>query len=251
MIRLKNLHKSIKRQKILRGIDLTIEQGEKLVVIGRSGGGKSVLLKIILGLMQIDSGEVWYENTNVTGFREQELVPLRREMGMVFQNGALFDSMTVGENVGFSLTERDRLPVEEVKLRVTDALAMVGLQGQERKMPSELSGGMRKRVALARAAISKPKLMLFDEPTAGLDPMMSDSINKLIIRLCQERQMTAVVVTHDMVSAYEIADKIALLHEGKIYCQMTPKELQAQTDPIIHDFIHGISGEPALAGKPA
>ncbi len=251
MIRLKNLHKSIKRQKILRGVDLTIEQGEKLVVIGRSGGGKSVLLKIILGLMQIDSGEVWYENKNVTGLREQELVPLRREMGMVFQNGALFDSMTVGENVGFSLTERDHLPAAEVKLRVTEALAMVGLQGQERKMPAELSGGMRKRVALARAAISKPKLMLFDEPTAGLDPMMSDSINKLIIRLCRERQMTAVVVTHDMVSAYEIADKIALLHEGRIYCQMTPQELQAQKDPIIHDFIHGISGESVLAAKPA
>jgi phospholipid/cholesterol/gamma-HCH transport system ATP-binding protein len=243
MIRIRNLHKTIKRQRILRGVDLDIVEGETLVVIGRSGGGKSILLKHMLGLMQPDSGEVLYHNRNLVGLTEEELLPLRKEMGMVFQNGALFDSLTVGQNVGFSLIEKERLPAAEVSRRVEEALAMVGLRGQERKMPAELSGGMKKRVALARAAISQPKLMLYDEPTAGLDPMMSDSINKLILRLGSAQKMTAVVVTHDMVSAYAIANKIAMLHEGRIYCVMTPEEIQRQTDPVIHDFVHGISGE--------
>ena len=243
MIRLVNLHKSIQRQPILRGVDLTIEDGERLVVIGRSGGGKSVLLKHILGLMRPDSGEVWYDAINITNLDEPRLTPLRREMGMVFQNGALFDSMTVGENVAFSFTERQSHTQAEVVEKVAEALAMVGLKGQGHKMPSDLSGGMRKRAALARAAITRPKVMLYDEPTAGLDPVMSDSINKLILRLSLEQKATAIIVTHDMVSAFELADRIAFLHEGKIYSLMTPKELREATDPVIHNFINGISEE--------
>jgi len=244
MIRLKNLHKTIQRQPILRGVDLDIEAGEKMVIIGTSGGGKSVLLRHILGLMRPDSGEVWYKDVNLTALTEAQMTPLRREMGMLFQNGALFDSMTVGENVGFSLTERQRVPAAEARQRVAHALAMVGLAGQEGKMPSNLSGGMRKRVALARAAISQPQLMLYDEPTAGLDPIMADSITKLILRLSNDQKSTAVVITHDMASAYQMADTIAMLHQGKIYCRMTPKEIQASDDPVIHRFVNGISDEP-------
>jgi phospholipid/cholesterol/gamma-HCH transport system ATP-binding protein len=243
VIRIKNLHKTIGRQKVLRGVDLEIHDGEKLVVIGTSGGGKSVLLKHILGLMQPDSGEVWYGDREVTRMSELELIPLRRELGMVFQNGALFDSMSVGENVGFSLIEQQRLPAAEVKKKVAEALAMVGLKGQENKWPSDLSGGMRKRTALARAAVSYPRVMLYDEPTAGLDPIMADSIDKLILRLCAEQGSTAVVVTHDMKSVYTIADRIAMLHEGRIYTILTPKEIQASQDPIIHRFINGISDD--------
>lgn len=245
MIRIQNLHKTIGRQKVLRGVDLEIRDGEKLVVIGTSGGGKSVLLKHILGLMHPDSGEVWYGDREITRLSEVQLIPLRREIGMVFQNGALFDSMTVGDNVAFSLLERQEEPETNVKKKVTEALAMVGLQGQEKKWPSDLSGGMRKRAALARAAISCPKVMLYDEPTAGLDPIMADSIDKLILRLCAEQKSTAVVVTHDMKSVFAIADRIAMLHEGRIYCIMTPREMQASRDPILHRFINGISDDDA------
>ena len=241
MIRVKNLRKNIGDQEILRGVDLEIRTGETLVVIGRSGGGKSVLLKHLLGLMSPDSGEVWYNDVNLTELGERELLPLRREMGMVFQNGALFDSMTVGENIAFPLVEREPLTPAEIQCRVDRALELVGLAGQGDKMPSDLSGGMRKRAALARAAIGKPKVMFYDEPTAGLDPILSDSISKLIHRLSQELKMTAIVVTHDMASACQIADRIAMLHEGKIYALLTPAELQTSTDPILHDFLHGIS----------
>ncbi|SDU04753.1 phospholipid/cholesterol/gamma-HCH transport system ATP-binding protein [Verrucomicrobium sp. GAS474] len=241
MIQVKQLRKSISGQEILKGVDLEIRTGEILVVIGRSGGGKSVLLKHLLGLMLPDAGEVWYDGTNLTELDEPELLPLRREMGMVFQNGALFDSMTVGENIAFPLVEREHLTQAELQCRVDRALELVGLAGHGDKMPSDLSGGMRKRAALARAAIGKPKIMFYDEPTAGLDPILSDSISKLISRLSRDLSMTAIVVTHDMASACQIADRIAMLHEGKIYALVTPAELQASTDPVLHDFLHGIS----------
>ncbi len=241
MIRLQNLHKTIGRQRVLRGVDLEIRDGERLVVIGTSGGGKSVLLKHILGLMRPDAGEVWYGDKEITRLSEVEMVPLRREMGMLFQNGALFDSMNVGDNVAFSLVERQDHAPDEIRKKVSEALTMVGLKGQERKWPSDLSGGMRKRAALARAAISKPKVLLYDEPTAGLDPIMTDSIDKLILRLSQEHGSTAVVVTHDMKSAFKVADRIAMLHEGRIYGIFTPKELQESRDPILYRFVNGIS----------
>ncbi len=241
MIRIVNLHKTIQNQPILRGLDLTIETGESLVIVGRSGGGKSVLLKHILGIMTPDSGEVWYDQTNLTTLTDRELTPKRRQMGMVFQNGALFDSMNVEENVAFSLREHTNTSNEETHTQVVHALELVGLKGQERKMPSDLSGGMRKRVALARAIISHPKLMLYDEPTAGLDPIASDSIDKLILRMSEHFSITSVIVTHDMKSACEIADRIAMLHQGKIYGIFTPEELRASQDPVIYKFVHGIS----------
>jgi phospholipid/cholesterol/gamma-HCH transport system ATP-binding protein len=174
---------------------------------------------------------------------DEEITPLRKDMGMLFQNGALFDSLTVGENVAFSLREagKNRGDDEKIRQEVARALKIVDLPGQENKMPAELSGGMKKRVALARAAISKPKLMLYDEPTAGLDPIVSDSINKLIKRLSRELNMTAVVVTHDMVSAFELADRIAMLHEGKIYTVAQPREIENSQDPVIRRFVKGIS----------
>lgn len=241
MIRVKQLQRSINRQRILDHLDLTIETGENLVIIGRSGGGKSVLLKHLVGLMRPTSGEIWFDQVNLCALDERQLTPLRREMGIVFQNGALFDSMNVGDNIAFSLRERDVMTEKEIALEVDRALDLVNLPGQRKKMPADLSGGMRKRVALARAVITHPKLMLYDEPTAGLDPIVSDSIDKLILRMSEEFEMTTVVVTHDMKSAQAVGDRIALLHEGKIYAIMTPGELMQSHDPIIYKFVHGIS----------
>src|SRR5271154_5600060 len=215
--------------------------GENMVIIGRSGGGKSVLLKHILGLMQPDAGEVWFRNKDLAQLTEEQMVPLRKETGMLFQNGALFDSLTVGENVAFPLRERGNTNEEEIASEVTRALKIVDLPGQENKWPSELSGGMRKRVALARAAIARPALMLYDEPTSGLDPVVSDSINKLMVRLGQELNMTSVIVTHDMVSARMVGDRIAMLHEGRIYCVDEPKAVLESEDPIVKRFVNGIS----------
>jgi phospholipid/cholesterol/gamma-HCH transport system ATP-binding protein len=238
-----DVHKTLGAQKVLRGVNLQIAEGENMVIIGRSGGGKSVLLRHIMGLVRPDKGQVWYRGHDLATISEENLTFVRREMGMLFQNGALFDSLNVGENVAFSLREEGKLAEADIQKEVQRALKIVDLPGQENKMPSELSGGMRKRVALARAAISRPKLMLYDEPTAGLDPIVSDSINKLILRLGEDLNMTAIIVTHDMVSAYEIADRIAMLHEGKIYCVDTPQTIQNSEDPIIKRFVRGISAE--------
>jgi phospholipid/cholesterol/gamma-HCH transport system ATP-binding protein len=235
------LEKKLGRQKVLRGVDLEIRQGERMVIIGRSGGGKSVLLKHIIGLMQPDAGQVWFRDKDLAQMTEEQLVPLRKETGMLFQNGALFDSLTVGENVAFPLREKGGISEAEIEAEVERALKIVDLPRQENKWPSELSGGMRKRVALARAAIAKPALMLYDEPTSGLDPIVADSINKLMIRLGQELQMTSVIVTHDMVSAREVGDRIAMLHEGRIYCVDEPKVVLESEDPIVKRFVNGIS----------
>lgn len=241
LVRLVGVEKRLRRQKVLKGVNLDIREGERLVVIGRSGGGKSVLLKHILGLMQPDAGQVWFRDKDLAQLNEEQLVPLRKETGMLFQNGALFDSMTVGENVGFPLREHGNANDEEVRSEVARALKIVDLPGQENKWPAELSGGMRKRVALARAAIAKPALMLYDEPTSGLDPIVSDSINKLMVRLGKELNMTSVIVTHDMVSAREVGDRIAMLHEGRIYCIDEPKAVLESQDPIVKRFVNGIS----------
>lgn len=235
------VEKRLGRQKVLRGVDLDIRRGENLVIIGRSGGGKSVLLKHIIGLMQPDAGEIWFRDKDLAKLTEEQLVPLRKETGMLFQNGALFDSLSVGENVAFPLRERGNVNEDEIRSEVARALKIVDLPNQEKKWPSELSGGMRKRVALARAAIAKPALMLYDEPTAGLDPIVADSINKLMVRLGEELNMTSVIVTHDMVSAREVGKRIAMLHEGRIYCVDEPKVVLESQDPIVKRFVNGIS----------
>jgi phospholipid/cholesterol/gamma-HCH transport system ATP-binding protein len=241
LVRLVGVEKKLGRQKVLRGVDLEIRQGERLVIIGRSGGGKSVLLKHIIALMQPDAGEVWFRGKNLAVLSEEELVPLRKETGMLFQNGALFDSLSVGENVAFPLREKGGISEADILAEVERALKIVDLPKQEHKWPSELSGGMRKRVALARAAIAKPALMLYDEPTSGLDPVVADSINKLMVRLGDELNMTSVIVTHDMVSAREVGDRIAMLHEGRIYCLDVPKVVLESEDPIVKRFVNGIS----------
>lgn len=242
LVRLVGVEKRLGRQRVLRGVDLDIRTGENMVIIGRSGGGKSVLLKHILGLMQPDAGHVWFRDQDMAQLTEEQMVPLRKETGMLFQNGALFDSLTVGENVAFPLREHGGgIGEEEIHAEVTRALKIVDLPNQGGKWPSELSGGMRKRVALARAAIAKPALMLYDEPTAGLDPIVADSINKLMVRLGDELNMTSVIVTHDMVSAREVGDRIAMLHEGRIYCVDEPGVVLASQDPIVKRFVNGIS----------
>lgn len=241
MISLRNLHKTLNGQRVLQGISLEIQEGENFVIIGRSGGGKSVTLRHIMGLMMPDEGEVLFEGQNLAGKSELELIPIRSKMGMLFQNGALFDSMTVGENIAFPLRERGERDEKKIEDLIAEALERVSLPGQHEKMPAELSGGMRKRVSLARATVSNPKLMLYDEPTSGLDPVVSDSINKLILYLGEKLNMTSVVVTHDMKSACEIADRIALIHKGKIHFLGTPEEIMASQDPIVHHFVNGIS----------
>jgi phospholipid/cholesterol/gamma-HCH transport system ATP-binding protein len=241
LVRLVGVEKKLGRQKVLRGVNLEIRQGERMVIIGRSGGGKSVLLKHIIGLMQPDAGEVWFQGQNLAKMNEEQLVPLRKETGMLFQNGALFDSLSVGENVAFPLREKGNVNEKDIQAEVVRALKIVDLPNQEAKWPSELSGGMRKRVALARAAIARPALMLYDEPTSGLDPVVSDSINKLMVRLGQELNMTSVIVTHDMVSAREVGDRIAMLYEGRIYCVDEPKVVLESKDPVVHRFVNGIS----------
>jgi phospholipid/cholesterol/gamma-HCH transport system ATP-binding protein len=241
ILRLVEVEKKLGRQKVLRGVNLEIRQGERMVIIGRSGGGKSVLLKHILGLMKPDSGHVWFRDKDLVNLTEEQLVPLRKETGMLFQNGALFDSLSVGENVAFPLRERGNVNETEIRSEVQRALKIVDLPNQENKWPSELSGGMRKRVALARAAIARPALMLYDEPTSGLDPVVADSINKLMVRLGSELKMTSIIVTHDMVSAREVGDRIAMLHEGKIYIVDEPAAVLESKDPIVYRFVNGIS----------
>ena len=241
LVRLVGVEKKLGRQQVLRGVDLEIRHGESIVIIGRSGGGKSVLLKHIIALMQPDAGEVWFRDHNLAVLSEEQLVPIRKETGMLFQNGALFDSLSVGENVAFPLREKGGISEDEIQAEVERALKIVDLPRQGHKWPSELSGGMRKRVALARAAIAKPALMLYDEPTSGLDPVVADSINKLMVRLGKELNMTSVIVTHDMVSAREVGDRIAMLHEGRIYCVDKPKVVLESEDPIVKLFVNGIS----------
>ena len=241
LVRLVNVEKKLGRQKVLRGVNLQIRAGERMVIIGRSGGGKSVLLKHIIALMQPDAGQVWFREHDLAKMSEEQLVPIRKETGMLFQNGALFDSLSVGENVAFPLREKGGIDEKEIRVEVERALKIVDLPNQGHKWPSELSGGMRKRVALARAAIAKPALMLYDEPTSGLDPVVADSINKLMVRLGNELNMTSVIVTHDMVSAREVGDRIAMLHEGRIYCVDQPAVVLESQDPIIKRFVNGIS----------
>ena len=232
------------KKEVLRGVSLAVGRGESLVIIGRSGTGKSVLLKHAIGLMDPDRGTVHVNGIDVTALAERELLELREGMGMLFQGGALFDSMTIGENVGLALREHTPLPEVQIDIVVAEKLALVGLSGTEPQRPSALSGGMKKRAALARALAMNPKIMLYDEPTTGLDPITSDVINRLIRQLQQRLKITSIAVTHDMRSAYHIADRIAMLHEGRIHAIGTPAEIQATKDPIVRQFIEGSSEGP-------
>jgi len=242
----RNVWKRLGRKEVLRGIDIDVPQGECLVIIGRSGTGKSVLLKHVVGLMNPDEGAVHVNGVDVSGLAEKDLLELRRGMGMLFQGGALFDSMTVGENVGLPLREHTSMPEPQVEIVVSEKLSLVGLEGTETMRPSSLSGGMKKRAALARSLVLNPKIMLYDEPTTGLDPITSDLINRLIRRLQKRLGMTTIAVTHDMRSAYHIADRIAMLHEGRIHAVGTPDEIQATQDPAVRQFIEGSAEGPLL-----
>ena len=241
MIRVRSLVKTIGAQEILRGVDLDVAKGETLAIIGRSGGGKTVLLKHLIGLMRPNVGEIWIEDQNIIDLDERQLGAIRRKIGILFQGAALFDSMTVAENVAFPLREAGERDSNVLRDKVREMLEVVELEGQEEKMPVNLSGGMKKRVGLARAIVRRPSCVLYDEPTSGLDPVVSDSINRLIRRLQERFGMTSIVVTHDMKSAFAVANHIAYLHEGKIYFRGTPAELQQTSDPLLQDFLIGRS----------
>jgi phospholipid/cholesterol/gamma-HCH transport system ATP-binding protein len=241
MIEARNLTKSFGAHPVLDGVSFRIEKGESVVIIGRSGGGKSVLLKLLIGLLCPDSGEVLIDGENIEPMEERDLLRVRRKFGMLFQGAALFDSMTVAENVGFVFARERSLPPEEISRKVSETLEMVDLPGTEDKNPSELSGGMKKRVGLARAIIYQPQIVLYDEPTTGLDPIVSDSIDKLILRVRDRLDVTTVVVTHDMRSARRLGQRILMLHERKIYATGTADEIFQSQDPIVRRFIDGVS----------
>jgi len=244
MIEIINLSKSFTRSKVLDNLNLIINSGEVIVIIGRSGCGKSVLLKHIIGLIRPDMGQVIIDGNDMTRLEEHEMDNIRLSFGMLFQGAALFDSMTVGENVGFTLREHTAASEEDIRKKVANSLELVGLKGIEKLMPAELSGGMKKRVGLARAICNSPKIILYDEPTTGLDPIMADAINDLIIDLNNKLNVTSIVVTHDMVSAFKIADRIAMLYKGKIITIGTPDEIKNTKDPTVKQFITGAAKGP-------
>jgi len=244
MIKIVGLTKSFGTTPVLRGIDLEIETGETMVVIGQSGSGKSVLLKHLIGILKPDKGEIYIDGLEITSLGEEELQRITRKFGMLFQASALFDSLTVGENVSFGLERYTDHSPAEIKRIVAESLNKVGLEGIEGLMPYELSGGMRKRVGLARAIAYGPEIILYDEPSTGIDPIRADSINDLINDLKRDLCVTSVVITHDMVSSYKVADRIAMLYEGRIIEIGTPAEIQASSNPIIQQFIHGQAHGP-------
>lgn len=238
-IQARGIRKSFGTNVVLNGLDLDIHEAETLVIIGQSGCGKSVFLKHIMGLIRPDAGVIRVDGQEVTAVRGRELNLIRRKFGMVFQGAALFDSLTVGENVGFFLYEYSDFSRERVREIIRDKLRLVGLEGVEDMKPAELSGGMKKRVSLARAIAHEPAFVLYDEPTTGLDPIMADVINDLIIKLDEQLDVTSVAVTHDMVSAYKIADRIAMMYGGKIIAVGSPEEIRNSPDPYVQQFING------------
>jgi phospholipid/cholesterol/gamma-HCH transport system ATP-binding protein len=241
MIEVRDVHKAFGSQQVLRGASLKIEKGEAVVIIGRSGGGKSVLLKHLIGLLPPDRGAVLVEGQDLACMDERRLLDVRRRFGMLFQMAALFDSLNVLENVAFVLRREGKYTDKEIRKQVAEALEMVELSGIELKLPSELSGGMRKRVGLARAIIYRPEIILYDEPTTGLDPIAGDRIDRLIRRVWEQLHVTSIAVTHDMKSARTISNRILMLHEGVIYADGPTDEILASSDPILHRFVNGIS----------
>jgi len=244
MIEIQGLVKNFGSHRVLNELSLKIKSGSTCVIIGRSGCGKSVMLKHIMGILRPDKGSVRVDGKDLSGLGERELRVLRLKMGYVFQGGALFDSLTVGENVGFGLIEHTNIGRDELLERIEEALSLVDLHGITNLMPSQLSGGMKKRVSLARALCIKPNLILYDEPTTGVDPITAASINELIRSLHDKLKVTSIVVTHDMKSAYKVADRIAMMYHGKIICEGTVDQIQNSPHPVVHQFINGLAQGP-------
>jgi phospholipid/cholesterol/gamma-HCH transport system ATP-binding protein len=243
VIRVDGLRKSFRGQLVLRGLDLEVPTGSITIIIGRSGGGKSVFLKHLIGLMRPDAGGVSVDGVEITALHGRALDEIRRRYGVVFQGGALFDSMTCFENVAFPLREKSRIGTAELATRVEAALGQVGLAGVGPKYPAEVSGGMRKRVAIARALVTEPEIVFFDEPTTGLDPVLVNAIHHLILDLHRRHHFTAVMVSHEIPEIFEIADRVAMLHEGRIVEVGPPAAIQASTNPVVRRFIRGESEE--------
>ena len=246
MIKLVDVHKSFGKQKVLDGLSLEIEDGKTTVIIGKSGGGKSVLLKHIIGLLKPDSGKVLIDDVDIAKLNDKELNEVRKKFGMLFQDAALFDSMNVRENVAFPLREHTKKKEKEIEEIVRERLNAVGLSGVENKMPSELSGGMRKRVGLARAVAMLPQIVLFDEPTTGLDPIMTEAINELIINTQKKFNLTCIVISHDIQSIFEVGHKIAMLYEGKIVEYGVPEEIRKSDNPVLTQFLSGSLDGPII-----
>ncbi|MEM7228877.1 MAG: ABC transporter ATP-binding protein [Planctomycetota bacterium] len=247
VIRLVGLRKSFARTRVLDDLSLDFPEGLTTVVLGPSGCGKSVMLKHIVGLLRPDAGEVWYRETRVDTIRERRLTGVRRDIGFLFQMGALFDSMTVEENILFPLREHTKLSHRECRAEVERVLNLVGLADVIHAMPANLSGGQRKRIALARTIVTDPKVVLFDEPTTGLDPIRSDVINELIIKLKHELTCTNIVVTHDLTSAFKVADRLVMLHDGRVVAEGTPDAIRRSADPIVQRFLQGEASLDELA----
>lgn len=245
----KNVTKHFFLKSVLKGVDLIVNPGESLVVMGQSGCGKSVLLKHLVGLLFPDAGNIYVDGEDITHFNRKNLFSMRMRFGMVFQGSALFDSLTVGENVGLALREHTKKTDEEIRDICLAKLRMVGLENVEDKQPSELSGGMKKRVGFARAIAMDPECVLFDEPTTGLDPIMADVINNLIVKLKDELNITSVVVTHDLTSAYKVGDRIAMLHDGKIIFSGTPSDVRNTDNRVVRQFIKGSAEGPIYSGS--
>lgn len=247
MLKLVQVKKSFGKQVVLNGMDFNIEKGKITVIIGRSGEGKSVLLKHFIGLIKPDSGQVLVDGKNIVEINDLEMNHIRKKFGMLFQHAALFDSMNVFQNIAFPLNEHTTLTTQDIEKRVNELIGLVGLNKNVlTKFPSELSGGMRKRVGLARAISLKPKILLYDEPTTGLDPIMTDVVDHLILETQKKLGITSVVISHDIQATFAIADKIAMLHEGKILMEGTPEEFQKTTQPIVSNFLQGKATEQEL-----
>ena len=249
MIQVKDVYKSFGQNHVLRGTNLEVKCGESMVVIGGSGTGKSVLIKCVIGLLHHDRGEIYVDGTEISNLDEKAWNELRKKFGMLFQRDALFDSLTVWENVGFGVRQHTKLSDGESKAIAVEKLKLVGLQNVENLMPSELSGGMRKRVSLARAIAMEPAILLYDEPTTGLDPIMANVINELIVRMREKLDVTSIAITHDMVSAYQIADRIAMLYKGEIIEVGTPEQIKKSSNEIVRQFIHGNVEGPITRGR--
>jgi len=247
VIEIRGLSKRFGKKVVLDGLDLTVPKGKNTVVIGGSGTGKSVLIKCVVGLLRPDSGEIRIDGEDVTKMDERELVRVRRKFGMLFQGAALFDSLNVGDNVAFALRRLKMFPERQIRDVVEEKLTMVGLRDIQLLMPAELSGGMKKRVGLARAIAAEPDILLYDEPTTGLDPIMADVINGLIVSLRESLGVTSISITHDMASAYKIADYIAMLYKGRIVEVGTPAEIRGSSNPVVRQFVEGRAHGPITA----
>lgn len=239
MIELIDIYKSFEGKQVLKGVSLSLNDGETIVILGRSGCGKSVLLKIILRLLKQDQGTILIDGNDTTNYREEQMMPVRKRMGMLFQGAALFDSFNVGENVAYALREHTNFSEEQIKIKVAECLEFVELSGNELLMPSELSGGMKKRVALARAMALDPVYMFYDEPTTGLDPLTSRKINQLIRKLQSERKVSSIVVTHEIANAFQVADRFVVIKDGEILLTGSAAEIKGSKLKFIQDFIRG------------